>query len=634
MEQQIIIGQRLQLLRQQMKQENMQAYYIPTDDFHGSEYVSDYFKSREYISGFTGSAGVLVVLKDFAGLWTDGRYFLQAEEQLQGTEIVLMKMGEPNVPTIEEFLAEHLQSGDTLGFDGRCVNGAFLKELKTAFGEKEIRLEGSVDLVGRIWENRPSLTFHPVWEMELSQSGVSRQDKISRLREKMKELGADAHLLTSLEDIAWLLNLRGSDIYCNPVFLAYLYITKKDCILFAGDIIALPIREKLKQDGVQVEPYDAVYSFVANDKREDVLQKEANLQQEETSLITIKERMGFKKDALLINENIVNSRLLEVFSQQFHLQHQENPTAMMKAVKNPVELANIREAHIRDGVAVTRFIHYMKKYARLVREGKWDKEPLTELSAAEILFTFRKDQPGFLGNSFEPIMAYGTHGAIVHYSASDESNAVIGTDSFLLSDTGGHYQIGTTDITRTISLAGESLTPEQKRHYTLVLKANLRLMAAKFPKGVTGNSLDAIAREPLWKEGLDFNHGTGHGVGYLLSVHEGPNAIRTYRGRGIPDATAVVPGMITSDEPGLYFANQYGIRLENLIECVEEENGFYGFRPLTFVPFDREAIDKDLLNNDEKDILNSYYGEICDKISMYLNAEEKAWLEKEIQPIS
>lgn len=612
----LTIAEKLNLLRKEMAKENISVYYVPTDDFHGSEYVSDYFKCREYLSGFTGSAGTLAVTKDFAGLWTDGRYFLQAADQLENTEIVLMKTGEPGVLSVEDFLAEHMNPGDVLGFDGRCVSGGFVKRLRRKMEDKKIQIKGSLDLTDRFWEDRPSLVFHKVWELELSQSGCLRKDKLVMLRKEISQRGADAHLLTSLEDIAWLLNLRGSDIHCNPVFLSYLYVTAEECYLFAGNIknaaneqetiFEEEIRKNLKEDGICLLPYEDVYSFTGK----------------------------LREKKVLLNEDIVNERLIGNLSGHCILMEEENPTTLMKAVKNPTELANMRKAHIKDGVAVTRFIYYIKKYAKLVEAGQWIEEPLTEMKAAEILEGFRKEQEGFLGDSFDPIMAYGEHGAIVHYSATKKTDAVLKTEGFLLSDTGGHYIDGTTDITRTISLAAGSLSKEQKKHYTLVLKANLNLLNAKFPRGVCGNSLDALAREPLWTEGLDFNHGTGHGVGYILSVHEGPNAFRTYRGRGKADTTAIVPGMITSDEPGLYFEGKYGIRLENLIECVEEESGFYGFRPLTFVPFDREAIDISLLNVDEKFILNSYHQQVYDKISIYLGEEEKIWLKKETEPIN
>lgn len=600
------IAERINRLRLEMKKEGITAYYVPTDDFHGSEYVSDYFQCREYLSGFTGSAGVLIVTEEFAGLWTDGRYFIQAAKQLQDTGIELMKTGEPGVPAAEDFLAGYLQTGDKLGFDGRCVSSAFVKRILEKTQGKEIRLEKNLDLTDRLWEDRPRLLFHPVWELTTTQSGQERKEKLAALREKIAERGADAHLLTSLEDIAWLLNLRGADIHCNPVFLAYLYLTAEDCILFADGAHAFSaeIQEKLKEDGIRLRPYEEVYAFCG----------------------------GLRDLSVLTDENVVGASLMEGLSRHCRLIQAENPTTLMKAVKNPTELANMRNAHLKDAVAVTRFLYYMKKYGELTAAGEWKDKPLTELAAAAVLENFRKEQKGYLGDSFDPILAYGAHGAIVHYSATEETDIPIAAESFLLSDTGGHYLDGTTDITRTISLAAK-LTAEEKKHYTLVLKANLRLLDAKFPKGVCGNSLDALAREPLWAEGLDFNHGTGHGVGFILSVHEGPNAFRTYRGRGKADMTAIVPGMITSDEPGLYFEGKYGIRLENLVECVEEENGFYGFRSLTFVPFDREAIDPALLNCREKYILNSYHRQIYDKINIYLGEEERLWLKKETAPI-
>lgn len=611
------VEEKINALRQEMKKENMAAYYVPTDDFHGSEYVSDHFKCREYLSGFTGSAGVLAVTEDFAGLWTDGRYFIQAEKQLKDSGIRLMKMGEPDVPTVEEFLVEALKPGDKLGFDGRCVSGGFIKGLKEKLSSKKIIFEGGFDLVDRFWKERPPLTFHPLWELGLSQSGISRREKMDLVREKMEEKGADAHLLTSLEDIAWLLNLRGGDIHCNPVFLSYLYMTKEECILFAGknrkdgetfdrEVFSEEIQKHLETDGIRLCFYEEIYGFTA----------------------------GLREKKILLNDKAVNQKLLDNLSAHCSLILSENVTTVLKALKNETELSNIRNAHIKDGAAVTKFIYYMKEYKKDLAAGRWKGEPLTEIQAAGILEDFRREQEGYLGPSFDPIMAYGAHGAIVHYSAVEETDAVLKPDGFLLSDTGGHYEDGTTDITRTIFLGTDSLNEEEKKHYTLVLKANLALLSAKFPGGVCGNSLDALAREPLWAEGLDFNHGTGHGVGYILSVHEGPNAFRTYRGKGKADAAAIVPGMVTSDEPGLYFEGKYGIRLENLIECVEEENGFFGFRPLTFVPFDREAIEPSLLNNHEKCILNSYHRQVCDKISICLGEKEREWLKKETAPIN
>lgn len=602
------VNEKIAALRAEMEKEKLAAYYIPTNDFHGSEYIGDYFKVREYLSGFTGSAGTLIITKNFAGLWTDGRYFIQAEDQLAGTEIVLMKMGEAGVPAVDDFLAETLNPSDSLGYEGALVSADFVENLKKKFKEvqKDIQLVGNSNLIDKIWSDRPAIVFHPVWQLPFESRGCKAEEKINKIRKVMEEEKVTAHLLTSLEDIAWILNLRGNDIPCNPVFLSYLYMTQDICILFA-DTEALKNFEAFDFSGVLLRPYEEIYEFLKTQSQEKIW----------------------------IDKKVVNAALVELLSRgrnTFFVK--PNPSAKLKAVKNETECRNIRRAHVLDGVAVTKFLYFLKQYRNAVLEGLWQEPFLTEIQLGEILHKYRKQQEDFIEDSFEPIMAYGPNGAIVHYSAKKDTNREIKPDSFLLSDTGGHYLWGTTDITRTISMATkEDLTEEQKRHYTLVLKAHLNLLGAKFPKGVTGNSLDAIARQPLWQEGLDFNHGTGHGVGYILSVHEGPNGIRTYRGKGAADLTPMEPGMITSNEPGLYLEGQYGIRLESLMECVQEENGFYGFRSLTCVPFDRDAIDVRLLNNYEKNILDSYHRQVYDKINKRLSIEERNWLLEETQPI-
>lgn len=620
-----MIDKRLQALRELMRQRDIDAYYIPTDDFHGSEYVNAYFKCREYMSGFTGSAGYLLVTLDEACLWTDGRYFIQAAAQLEGSQVQLMKMGEPGIPTIEEYIKTQMASGKvcSLGFDGRCVNSDFVNGIckhtaknqdhdcdddsQTNEFDTKLTIIDGYDLVGEIWAERPKLCFTPIWELTLSQCGESRSSKLARIREAMAKAGASAHILTSLEDIAWTLNLRADDIHDDPVFLAYLYLTQDRCVLFT-DASEDEIATVLAQDQIKMQSYFAFYDFLKE----------------------------IQDETILLDQRIVNVTTLHLIQDGNEIINKANPSTLMKAIKNETELANMRQAHIKDGVAVTKFIYLLKHSDALHQQyAKQDGWQLTEMTAAEILLHLRKEQDGFLEESFDPIMAYGAHGAIVHYSATKDTDAVLGEDNFLLSDTGAHYMDGTTDITRTISLAKpDALTGEQKKHYTLVLKSHLRLLAAKFPKGVTGNSLDAIAREPMWQEGLDFNHGTGHGVGFLLSVHEGPNAFRTCRGRGKPETTAIVPGMITSNEPGLYFENQYGIRLENLVECVKEENGFYGHRALTYVPFDLDAIDVTLMNEAEIATLNAYHEDVYQHISPYLTDEEARWLRDATSSIS
>lgn len=602
------VTEKLSALRAEMEKEHITAYYIPTNDFHGSEYVCDHFKCREYLSGFTGSAGTLVITKDFAGLWTDGRYFIQAANQLQDTEIQLMKMNEPGVLSVEEYLVKNLADGDVLGFDGRCVSADFTEKLKKQFSleGKSITINSHFDLVDRIWTERPAISFHPVWELSANQAGYESAAKIADIRKEMEKVHASAHLVTSLEDIAWILNLRGNDVHCNPVFLSYLYITMNESLLFADENAMKDINWS-EFDNVKLLPYEEIYDFVKTVRGQNIV----------------------------LDNRIVNTALVEALTENGNtFLFQPNPSEKMKAVKNETELRNMREAHIYDGVAVTKFLFFLKNYRDAVLNGIWTEPLLTEMQLAEILLKYRKRQKLFLEESFDPIMAYGANGAIVHYSATKETDTKVGTDNLLLFDTGAHYLCGTTDITRTVLMAEpDCVTIEQKKHFTMVLKAHLHLLDAKFPKGVTGNSLDAIAREPLWREGLNFNHGTGHGVGYILSVHEGPNAFRTNQGDGKVSLTAMVPGMITSDEPGLYFEGKYGIRLESLLECVEEENGFLGFRALTYVPFDRELIDETLLNFHEKEILNTYHRLVCDKIGLCLSKEEYDWLCEVTKPI-
>ncbi|MCR5654259.1 MAG: aminopeptidase P family protein [Lachnospiraceae bacterium] len=603
-------------LRQEMEKEGFVAYVVPTNDYHGSEYVADFFKERAYVSGFTGSAGTLVVTGEFAGLWTDGRYFLQAEKELDGSGITLMKMGEPEVPTVESFLSDTVKEGEVIAFDGKLVSAEFVNKLKEQL-PSGVSLSMKENLVDRIWTDRPKLVRNPIFALKPEQYGEARKDKLERMRKALSKKEADATFLTSLEDIAWLLNLRGTDIHCNLVFLSYLYLTGEEAVLFTGpedpkeaeEVLPGGIKEALKKDGVTVRPYEEVYAFA--------------------------EKQSGKR--VYLDEASVNAHLAQIIGGSNEIVWGWNVTYLPKAIKNETELRNMRKAHVKDGVALTKLLYGLKMYRDAVVSGREPDGagvltlPPTELSLAEDLVRLRRAQGEYIEESFDPIMGYGPHGAVIHYSADEESNVGIGTESLFLSDTGGHYEMGTTDVTRTISMAPKGeLSAEAKEHYTLVLKSHLALLSAKFPKGVTGNSLDALAREPLWQAGLDFNHGTGHGVGYMLSVHEGPNAFRTYRGRGQTDKTAIVPGMITSDEPGLYFAGKYGIRLESLLECVEEENGFYGFRALTMVPFDVECIDFKLLNIYEKRIFFDYQKKVYDTIGTYLTDDERAWLKGQI----
>lgn len=571
-------------LRREMKRRGIFAYLVLTEDFHGSEYVGAHFKSREYLSGFTGSAGTLVVTRDEAALWTDGRYFIQAEAELSGSGITLMKQGEVGVPTIERFLADKMPERSVLSFDGRCVNAVFVKKLETALANKRIAFEPELDLVGEIWADRPPLSKKPVFALPNEVCGLSRGEKLAKLRGEMREKGAKVLALSALDDIAWTLNLRGGDVDYNPVFLAFMLIFEDRAELFAERLIfSNEIKAALQRDGVELFPYENIYSALeALDNAVWIDSRTANFR---------------------LRDSLKNAKVIA----------KPSPAELLKACKTPAEISAEKAAHIKDGAAVTRFMRWLKIAVKTER--------VTEISAAEKIEGFRGQDADYLGQSFEPIMAFGEHGAIVHYSATSETNALLEPRGLLLSDTGGHYLDGTTDITRTFVL-GE-LSDEEKRAYTLALAAHLELLGAVFPKGARGSTLDAIARKPLWDNGFDFNHGTGHGVGFLLNVHEGPQRI-SYRARN--DAP-LAEGMITSNEPGLYFEGRFGIRHESLVLCEKAEFvGFLRFTPLTCVPFDLDGIDKRYLTEPQTARLNAYHKWVHETLSPLLSEEEREWL--------
>lgn len=594
------IKQKLNALRILMKEKKIDAYLVPTDDFHGSEYVGDYFKCRKYITGFTGSAGTAIITQDMAGLWTDGRYFIQAADQLRDTTIELFKSGEPGVPTVHQFLNDKLEEGMCLGFDGRTVSAREAEELQELLQEKHITFSVNDDLIGEIWEDRPVLSCEPVMELDVRWTGKSRADKIAEIREQMKAKEADTFILTSLDDIAWLLNIRGNDIHCCPVVLSYLVMMENELRLYANAAaFSEEIRSNLEADGVKIYPYDDVYSYV--------------------------QTISSDKKVLLSRAN-VNSRLVSNIPSEVTILDEPNLTLLPKAVKNETEMENERIAHIKDGIAVTKFIHWLKKNVT--------RTTITELSTAEKLYQFRSEQEHFLGESFDPIIAYGTHAAIVHYSATEATDIPLEARGMVLADTGGHYLEGTTDITRTIVLG--PVTAKEKKFFTAVLRGNLNLAAAKFKYGCTGLNLDYLARGPLWELGEDYNHGTGHGVGYLLNVHEGPNSFRWKNLPGNP-APVLEEGMITSDEPGYYLENEFGIRHENLVLCKKAEKTSFGqfmcFEPLTMVPFDLEGINPEEMTERERKLLNDYHQKVYTTISPYLDEEEKEWLKQATREI-
>lgn len=589
-----MVRDRIAALRALMREKGIDAYMIPTDDYHASEYVGSFFKCREYMTGFTGSAGTAVITQEMAGMWTDARYFIQAERQMEGTGVTLYRMNEPGVPTVHEFLAQTLKKGQTLGFDGRCVGATEAASLEEKLGSLGITIACDEDLVDKIWTDRPALSCEPAWELDLKWAGKSREEKIAQIREELKKAGADLFLLTKLEDIAWLLNIRGNDIHTVPVVLSYLMMSESEIRLYANEKSFSPeLTEKLAQAGVTIRPYDAVY--------EDAAAIEAG-------------------KTVLLDKGKANYLLVKRIPADVKVLDRTNPTLLPKSIKNPVEVENMKIAHIKDGVAVTKFICWLKKHV--------GKERITECSAAERLYEFRKEQEHFVDNSFDPIISYGEHAAMNHYSPTPETDVEIEPHGLMLADTGGHYLEGSTDITRTVAM-GE-ITEDERLHFTAVLRGHLNLANAKFLYGCTGINLDYLARSPLWERGEDFKHGTGHGVGYLLSVHESPNGFRWRRLPNRSEDAVLEEGMITSNEPGYYVEGAYGVRHENMIVCKKAEKNEYGqfmcFENLTMVPFDLDAIDPEQMTAKERALLNRYHAEVYEKISPYLDEEEREWL--------
>lgn len=588
------VPERLAKLRTLMQEKGIDIYVVPTADFHQSEYVGEHFKARKYITGFTGSAGTAVITKDEAGLWTDGRYFLQAGSQLEGTTVKLFKMGEPEVPTIEEYVASKLPQGGALGFDGRVVSMGEGQAFEGIIDEKDAKIIYDYDLIDEVWEDRPSLSEEPAFALGEEYTGESTAAKIARVREAVKASGATAHIITALDDVAWLLNIRGNDIEFFPLVLSYAIVTMDKVDLFIDERkLSAEMKENLEKDGVVIHPYNDVYESV----------------KEFTS-----------EDTLLVDPDRMNYALYNNIGEDVKKVEKQNPTVLMKAMKNPVEIENIKKAHVKDGVAHTKFMYWLKHQI--------GKETITEMSASDKLESFRAEQEGFIRPSFEPICAFGEHGAIVHYSSTPETNVELTEGTLFLTDTGGGYYEGSTDITRTVAL-GE-IPQIMKDHFTATVESNLQLAHARFLHGANGVNLDILARAPFWKQNLNYNHGTGHGVGYLMNIHEAPTGIRwQYRPS---DSHPFEEGMIITDEPGIYIAGSHGVRIENeLLVCKGEKNEygqFMYFEPITYVPFDLDAINPDLLTAEEKVWLNEYHKNVYDIVASHLNDEEREWLKE------
>lgn len=583
----------IEKLQTLLNQKNIDAYIIPTSDYHMSEYVSDFFKARKFLSGFSGSAGTLLVTKTKAYLWTDGRYFIQAEKELEGSGIELMKMAQKGVLTIEEFLEKNLTNNQTLGFDYKVMETSYVLKLKSLL--KGINFL-NIDLIKEVWEERPDMPFSLLYKLEDVFSGETYSSKITRLRAKMKELGATAHILSKLEDQAWLYNLRANDVSSTPVFLAFSLITLDNVYLFINESkLNDDIKKYLEKNKITVCKYEDIY----------------------------KKLETLKKETIMVDYNLINYNIYNCIENDNKLINTDNPTCLFKAIKNPVEIENTKRAHIKDGVAMVKAIYWLK-----TNIGKID---ISEISFSDYLEEQRKKQKGFIETSFTTIAGFKEHAAMMHYSATKESDYLLTNDgSFFLVDSGGHYLEGTTDITRTFALG--YVSDEMKLHYTTVLKSVINLASAKFMYGCSGLNLDILARGPIWDLAIDYKCGTGHGVGHILSVHEAPNGIRWKIVPERRDSATLLPGMITTDEPGIYLEGKYGIRTENELLCkdmVENEWGhFLEFETITMCPIDLDAIDATILDEKQKTWLNNYHKLVYETLSPYLENDEKEWLKK------
>lgn len=594
-------------LRDRMKELGIDAYLVPTADFHESEYVGEFFKCRHFLTGFNGTAGTAVITMDKAGLWTDGRYFVQAEEQLSGSEIKLYRMGEPEFPTLDEFLEEELPVDGCLGFDGRVVNSELGYGLQNLLQEKNVTINCSKDLVGEIWTSRPAMSCEPIWSLDVKYAGKSTVEKLSDLRDAMKKNKAQIHLMTALDEIAWLFNLRGNDIVNNPVFLSYALITQDEAYLYVQ-------KEAIKEDTKMGKEVCAALA-------------EAKVQVKEYAEF-LQDVAALKNEKVLLERKKASFAVCESIDASCRIIDEMNPCATMKAVKNATEIENMRKAHLKDGIAVTKFMYWLKHTI-----GTCD---MTEMTAAHKIEELRAEQGNYIEPSFVTIAAYKENAAMCHYHPSDEVCKKLKPEGLLLVDSGGQYLEGTTDITRTYALG--PLTEKEKEYYTIVAAAMLKVSTMKFLHGCRGINLDYTIREAFWKRGLDFAHGTGHGVGYLSNVHERPNGLRWKVVPERQDSAVIEPGMICSDEPGLYFAGDFGTRTENLILCVEDEKNEYGqflkFEFLTKAPIDLEALDTRFMDDADIERLNTYHKDVYETISPYMNDEEKEWLKHVTREIS
>lgn len=588
---------RLSALREKMQEKGIAAYIIPSQDPHMSEYVAPRWASRAYISGFDGSAGTAVITTDKAGLWTDSRYFLQASEQLAGSGIELFKMGLAETPSIAEWLKQVLPAGSKVGFDGSVFPHSEVISYGNAFEVKDLSLIGDFDLMDDVNPDRPSLPTEQIYEQELKYAGKSRTEKLSQVREAMTKNEADYHVITTLDDIAWLFNLRGSDVGFNPVFYAYSLISKDAAELFIKlDKVPDEVKSSLESDGVTISDYDDIFSRLSSIE---------------------------SGKSVLLDDAKINEKLYSSINSEARIINGKTISTLLKARKNSTEISGMKNAMKRDGIAMVKFLKWLDENV--------GEETITELSAAEKLRSLREELPLFVGESFNAISGYAEHGAIVHYAANEETQSELKPEGFYLIDSGGQYRDGTTDITRTVYL-GEKPTAEEKRDYTLVLKGHIQLAMQKFPSGTRGSQLDILARQYMWNEGINYGHGTGHGVGCFMNVHEGPQSIRMDE-----NPTPLEEGMILSNEPGIYRAGKHGIRIENIIVTTKDKTtdfgDFYKFKTITLCPIDTKAVDAKMMTAEEKAWLNDYHRWVYIDLSLNLDDAEKAWLTEKTHSI-
>ena len=586
-------NEKITRVREEMGNAGMDAFVIPITDPHQGEYMPERHRAIAWLTGFTGSAGTVVITNDFTGLWTDSRYFIQAEQQLKDSPVSLVKLKIPHTPEYIEWIAETLPGNSRVGVDANVISISLVRRIKESFSNVGISLDTEHDIVNMVWKNRPEMPENKAFELDVQYAGVTRKDKLHIIREQMQKKKATHHLLTALDDIAWTFNIRGTDVCYNPLVTAYSVISETFAYIFINQK-KLPeqLKQKLINDGIEIKPYDEIKKFLSGLE---------------------------SKDAMMISPGSTSFSLFNSIPEKVKVIEDISIPTRLKAIKNDIEKDHIRNVMVKDGVALTKFFFWL--------EQNLGKEKITEISASKKLEAFRRDQENFVHPSFATIAGYGPHGAVVHYEATPETDVELKQDSLFLLDSGGHYLDGTTDITRTNALGQP--TVEQKRDFTLALKGTINLARIEFPEGTKGYQIEILARKALWENGLNYGHGTGHGVGFFLNVHEGPQTIGT--GASGNAQVSMEPGMLTADEPGIYREGKYGIRTENLILCVpsrETEFGrFLKFETVTLCFIDTELVDKSLLNEKEIKWLNDYHQKVFEKLSPHLDEDEREWLE-------